>query len=101
GARLVEVPGAGHLAVGEVALKLIGEIGDFLTGIWKDGGWEASEPDRALATVLFTDIVGSSEKASALGDRAWRELLGRHHELVRRQLIRFRGKEVDTAGDGF
>jgi len=54
-----------------------------------------------LATVLFTDIVGSSEKAISLGDRAWRELLERHHELVRRQLVRFRGKEVDTAGDGF
>ncbi len=93
--------GAGHLAVGDVAFKLIDEIGDFLTGIWKDGGWEAPEPDRAVATVLFTDIIGSSERASALGDRAWRELLERHHELVRRQLVRFRGKEVDTAGDGF
>jgi class 3 adenylate cyclase len=59
------------------------------------------EPDRVLATVLFSDIVGSSEKAAALGDRAWRELLLRHHELVRRQLVRFRGQEVDTAGDGF
>jgi class 3 adenylate cyclase len=51
--------------------------------------------------VLFTDIVGSSEHASGLGDRAWRKLLERHHELVRQQLIRFRGREVDTAGDGF
>jgi class 3 adenylate cyclase len=51
--------------------------------------------------VLFTDIVGSSEKAASLGDRAWRELLERHHALVRRQLARFRGVEVDTAGDGF
>jgi class 3 adenylate cyclase len=54
-----------------------------------------------LATVLFTDIVGSSEKAATLGDRAWRELLGRHHDAVRGQLGRFRGHEVDTAGDGF
>ena len=54
-----------------------------------------------LATILFTDIVGSSERAVELGDRAWRELLGRHHELVRRQLARYRGREVDTAGDGF
>jgi class 3 adenylate cyclase len=54
-----------------------------------------------VATVLFSDIVGSSERAAQLGDRAWRELLERHHELVRRQLIRFRGREVDTAGDGF
>jgi class 3 adenylate cyclase len=54
-----------------------------------------------LATVLFADIVGSSAKAASLGDRAWRELLERYHELVRRQLVRFRGREVDTAGDGF
>jgi class 3 adenylate cyclase len=51
--------------------------------------------------VLFTDIVGSSEKLASLGDRAWRKLLERHHQLVRRQLVRFRGQEVDTAGDGF
>jgi len=57
--------------------------------------------DAVLATVLFTDIVGSAERAAALGDRAWRELLERHHGLVRRQLVRFRGREVDTAGDGF
>ena len=54
-----------------------------------------------LATVLFTDIVDSSERLAALGDRAWRELLERHHGLVRRELQRFRGTEVDTAGDGF
>ena len=65
------------------------------------GSPEESQPERVLATVLFTDIVGSSEKAASLGDRAWRELLERHHELVRRQLVRFRGREVDTAGDGF
>jgi class 3 adenylate cyclase len=54
-----------------------------------------------LSTVLFTDIVGSSERAAALGDRAWRELLERHHALVRSQLVRFRGREMDAAGDGF
>jgi class 3 adenylate cyclase/pimeloyl-ACP methyl ester carboxylesterase len=58
-------------------------------------------PDSVLATVLFTDIVGSTERAAALGDRAWRELLERHHGLVRRELARFRGEEQDTAGDGF
>src|SRR2546422_4765963 len=63
--------------------------------------WEETEPDRVLATVLFTDIVGSSEHATALGDREWRKTLEQHHELVRRQLVRFRGREVDTAGDGF
>ena len=58
-------------------------------------------PDTVLATVLFTDIVGSTERAAALGDRAWRELMQDHHILVRRELARFRGKELDTAGDGF
>ena len=59
------------------------------------------EPDRVLATVLFTDIVGSTACAAEIGDTAWRELLGRHHTLVRGELVRFRGEELDTAGDGF
>ena len=67
----------------------------------ESGQWEAAEPDRVLSTVLFTDIVGSTERAASLGDRAWRELLLRHHELVRRELARHRGTELDTAGDGF
>jgi class 3 adenylate cyclase len=58
-------------------------------------------PDSVLATVLFTDLVGSTERAAALGDRRWSELLERHHEAVRRELVRFRGTEVDSAGDGF
>ena len=58
-------------------------------------------PERVLATVLFTDIVGSTELAARLGDSAWRELLERHHALVRRELARFQGRELDTAGDGF
>src|SRR2546425_4911189 len=57
--------------------------------------------DRSLATVLFTDIVGGTAKAAALGDRAWRELLERHYAVIREQLRRYRGMEVDTAGDGF
>jgi class 3 adenylate cyclase len=59
------------------------------------------EPDRVLATVLFTDIVGSTSRAAELGDSAWRELLDRHHALVRGELARFRGEELDTSGDGF
>jgi len=59
------------------------------------------QPDRVLATILFTDIVGSTERASQLGDQAWRELLGHHHAIVRRELARFQGRELDTAGDGF
>ena len=81
--------------------RMLDEVEQFMRGIWEAGGWEEPEPERVLATVLFTDIVGSSEHAVAVGDRAWRELLGRHHELVRRQLVRFRGREVNTAGDGF
>ena len=100
GAQLMEVD-AGHLATGEAALGMQTEIESFLTGIWKAGGWEDVEPDRVLATVLFTDIVAATETAAAMGDRAWRQLLERHHALVRRQLVRFRGNEVDTAGDGF
>ena len=61
----------------------------------------ATEPERVLATVLFTDIVGSTERLTELGDAAWRELLGRHHQAVRDQLARFDGREIDTAGDGF
>jgi pimeloyl-ACP methyl ester carboxylesterase len=100
GARLVEVE-AGHLATGRASLGMQAEIESFLTGIWEAGGWEEAEPDRVLATVLFTDIVSATERAASLGDRAWRELLERHHALVRGQLVRFRGKELDTAGDGF
>jgi class 3 adenylate cyclase len=61
----------------------------------------AAERGRVLATVLFTDIVGSTERAAELGDRAWRELIEQHHALVRRELARVRGREIDTAGDGF
>jgi class 3 adenylate cyclase len=100
-ARVVEIPGPGHLAFGTYQDPILAEIKSFLTGIWESGGWEEQEPDRVLATVLFTDIVRSSEKASALGDRGWRDLLERHHDLVRRELLRFRGRELDTAGDGF
>jgi class 3 adenylate cyclase len=61
----------------------------------------AAEPDRLLATVLFTDIVGATERAAAVGDREWHQLLSQHHALVRRELAKFRGREIDTAGDGF
>jgi class 3 adenylate cyclase len=73
----------------------------FLTDVWQAGGWEEAEPDRMLATVLFTDIIDSTTKAIELGDRGWRDLLERHHAMVRRELLRFRGREIDTAGDGF
>jgi class 3 adenylate cyclase len=101
GARFVE------LSPGDLA-PWAGDIGDavtvvreFLTDAWEAGAWEPAEPDRVLATLLFTDIVGSTERAAELGDARWRELLQQHHTLVRRELVRFRGRELDTAGDGF
>jgi class 3 adenylate cyclase/pimeloyl-ACP methyl ester carboxylesterase len=81
--------------------SLLDIVQGFLEGVWTDKPWEQAEPDRVLATVLFTDIVGSTDRAVALGDAAWRDLLARHNALVRRELLRFRGREVDTAGDGF
>jgi pimeloyl-ACP methyl ester carboxylesterase/class 3 adenylate cyclase len=101
GARYVELSGDDHLPWVGDSEAIIGEIERFLTEIWQRGGWEEPEPERVLSTVLFTDIVGSSERATALGDRAWRELLEKHHALVRTQLVRFRGREMDAAGDGF
>jgi class 3 adenylate cyclase len=100
GARLIEFPGSGHVLLGAALETACDETEQFLTEVWA-GADEDLEPDRVVATVLFTDIVGSSEQAVQLGDRAWGEQLKRHHELVRRQLIRFRGREIDTAGDGF
>ena len=100
GAELVVLPGRDHLYWVN-SDPLIREVERFLRGIWERGEWDLVETDRLLATVLFTDIVGSTEKAASLGDRAWRDLLARHHAVVRRQLVRFRGREIDTSGDGF
>jgi class 3 adenylate cyclase len=82
-------------------MRIVEETELFLTDVWKAGGWDEQEPDRTLATVLFTDIPGSTAKAEELGDRAWRELLEHHHALIRRQLLRHRGAELDVAGEGF
>jgi class 3 adenylate cyclase len=97
GAQLVEVPGVDHLFyVGEGADRIADAIEEFLTG-----SRAPVAVDRILATVLFTDIVGSTEKATELGDQRWRDLLDRHHATIRRNLARFRGHEVKTTGDGF
>jgi class 3 adenylate cyclase len=96
GAKFVELSGEDHPAFLGDADLLVGEIEEFLTG-----QRHAAECDRILATVLFTDIVGSTERAAALGDVRWRDLLNRHHSRVRQEVGRFRGREVDTAGDGF
>jgi class 3 adenylate cyclase len=100
GSHLIELPGTDH--GWWVRPDQIGDnVEAFLTGIWERGEWQGPEPDRILATVLFTDIVGSTAKLAELGDRGWRDLLTQHHARVRQQLARFRGREVDTAGDGF
>jgi class 3 adenylate cyclase/pimeloyl-ACP methyl ester carboxylesterase len=91
-----ELPGDDHLPwVGDTD-ALCDEIQVFLTGV-RSG----PEPDRVLATVLFTDIVGATKLAAEIGDRGWKELLGHHHSTVRQQLERHRGREIETAGDGF
>jgi len=99
-ARFMQMPGVGHMTL-QPYPRMQDEIERFLTDVWQAGGWEDAEPDRMLATVLFTDIVESTAKAIEVGDRHWRDLLERHNTLVRRELLRFRGREIDTAGDGF
>jgi pimeloyl-ACP methyl ester carboxylesterase len=94
-ARYVELAGGDHVPWLDPDAT-IAEIREFLTGTR-----ESSTPDRALATVLFTDLVGSTGRAAELGDRRWGDLLEQHHASVRRELARFDGLEVDTAGDGF
>lgn len=95
GSRYIELPGGDHLPWFNPD-RTVAEIREFLTG-----SREPEQPDRVLATVLFTDVVGSTELATALGDRRWRDLLESHHTAVRAELARYRGREIDTAGDGF
>ena len=95
-ATLVEIDGSDHVPWGKELDASVPHVDGFLSGIR-----EAADLDRVLATVLFTDIVSSTERAAELGDRAWRQLLDAHHAVVRAQLARYRGREIDTAGDGF
>ena len=97
GARLVELPGKVHFPWVDTPDVVVDEIERFVVAL----GVVEAEFDRALATVLFTDVVGSTEKAAELGDRDWKELVEEHHRRVRGQLARYRGVEIDTAGDGF
>jgi pimeloyl-ACP methyl ester carboxylesterase len=96
GAKYVELPGADYLLWVRDTERLIDEIQEFLTGSLAE-----AELDRAVVTVLFTDIFGSTQLAARIGDLRWRDLLDAHHAVVRRVLGRFGGHEVDTAGDGF
>jgi class 3 adenylate cyclase len=96
GAKLVELPGADNFIFAGESERDLDEIEEFLTG-----ARQTRATDRVLATVMFTDIVASTERAADLGDRKWRDLLDAHDRTVRRQVERFRGREVNTAGDGF
>jgi class 3 adenylate cyclase len=96
GARFVEVAGGDAWFFTEGAEQVLDEVAEFLTGMRPPAA-----PDRMLATVLFSDIVASTERASQLGDGPWRALLEAHHVIIRAELDRFDGREVDTAGDGF
>ena len=96
GAKFVELAGEDHLPwTGDVA-ALLGEVEEFVTG-----GRSPAPTNRVLATVLFSDIVGSTERATVLGDQGWTETLARHNQAVRKELARFSGREVKTTGDGF
>jgi len=96
-AKYVELPGVDHLPmVGENPYRILDEIAQFLTG-----EWGPVETECVLATVLFTDIADSTKRAAELGDQRWRDLLENHHNRVRGELSHYRGKEIDTAGDGF
>src|SRR3954452_20028562 len=96
GARYVEVPGVDHaFPVGDTDV-ILDEVEEFVTG-----ERQAPRPERVLSTVLFTDIVGSTQRAATLGDSRWRELLDRHDDLVRRQIERHQGRPVKSTGDGF
>jgi pimeloyl-ACP methyl ester carboxylesterase/class 3 adenylate cyclase len=95
GARYVEFPGGEHFFFEGDPESMLAEIEEFITGVRP-----APAADRVLLTVLMTDIVDSTRRAAALGDRAWRDLLEQHHRVVRAALARFRGREVDMAGDG-
>jgi pimeloyl-ACP methyl ester carboxylesterase len=96
GAKYVELPGDDHLPWVGSQDAILDEVEEFLTGVRR-----GPDPDRVLATILFTDIVESSRRAAELGDQAWRDLLEHHHGIVRGELERYRGREIDNAGDGF
>lgn len=100
GARYIEFPGSEHVIPAGDAQPVEQELREFLLPLVESEP-APPEPESVLATVLFTDIVGSTARAAELGDRGWRQLLERHHAAIRRELSRHRGRELDTAGDGF
>jgi class 3 adenylate cyclase len=98
GAKFVEFPGEDHMPFMTAnADRIIDEVEEFLTGVRPE---RETDTDRVLATVLFIDIVGSTERASTLGDHRWRDILEQYYTVARREVTRFRGREIDSAGDG-
>ncbi len=95
GARLIELTGPYHVVFGTETDPILDEIEEFLTGVR-----HAPEPDRVLATVMFTDIIKSTERVAEMGDHRWHDLLDNHYAILRREFARFRGREVKTTGDG-
>lgn len=96
GAKLLELPTSDHWWFNEDADAILQAVQEFITGEQQE-----LEPERVLATILFTDIVDSTKRAVEMGDRRWRDLLESHTMMVRRELTRFRGREIKTTGDGF
>jgi class 3 adenylate cyclase len=99
GSEFIELDGIDH-GWWVNSSQIVDEIEPFLKGLYKRGDWDLVETNRVLATVLFTDIVDSTVKLAEIGDRGWQQLLERHHAFVRRQLVRYSGREINTTGDG-
>ena len=97
GATATELPGEDHIMISGDTRPWLAAVEAFVESVRSLD----ADADRVLATVMFTDVVGSTQRAVALGDRGWRDLVERHHAAVRRELARFRGREIDVAGDGF
>jgi len=100
GAEMIELSGVDH-GWWVDSMQIVREVEPFLRRILDRDEWNVVQSERVLATALFTDIVGSTTRLAQLGDKGWRDLIQQHHAIVRRQLVRFSGREVDTAGDGF
>ena len=100
GASFVELDGIDH-GWWVNSTQIVADIEPFLTGLRKRDEWDLVKTNRVLATVMFTDIADSTRKLAEVGDATWRELVEAHHALIRRQLVRYSGREIDTAGDGF
>ncbi len=99
GAKFVELEGEDHIPWVGDSNAIVDQIEEFLTGMRSENSSDLNE--RVLATILLTDIVGSTEKANQLGDKGWKSLITKHNEIIRKELERFNGREIKSTGDGF